>query len=123
MRKRITIPADVHDDEIKMMNGRDEGWKQSFQMYLREWVFGWKGFDESTDMMKIAASLMLKFLNKKPGDEVILSETEWEKGKKALEAADIPQIFRGTVRPFRMAWYAAEDVKEEEPVKTESAAS
>lgn len=120
MRKKVIIPVDVSDVDLAVQNGKP--YTCSFQLFLREFVLSWAGFDESTDMLKVSQSILNKFSGRGPHAEVVLTETEWEKGKKALEAAQVPAPFRAVLRPFRMAWYAAEDVKEEE-IKTEAAAS
>ncbi len=111
MRKQITIPIDVADVDLQSPSGKP--FTAQFQVFLREHVLGWTGFDDSTDMLKVSNSIKSKFEGKSPKSKIVITETEWEKGKKALEAANIPAHLRAVLRPFRLAWLEAEDIDTE----------
>lgn len=115
MKKRFVIPAEVSDMDLPLHGGKF--WSQTWQIFLREHLLSWTGWDESSDMMQIAEGIRMKFEGQKEGTAVFLTEEEWEKGKKALEAATIQPIFKTATRAFRLAWMKAESVKTDEEGK------
>lgn len=125
MRKRVTIPAPASDVELEMFDGKggSKPFTMEWTVFFRVHILGWTGFDESSDMIKVSESLRSKFVNKKPGDKVEVSENEWEQGCKALKAASIQPELRAALRPLRLAWLQAEDVKDEPASTSDTAVS